>query len=164
MLIMPTNSAAVNSINVNSTNVNPINVNTGNAASPRTLRGPSRPASFPPAEFLPSDPRVAEVLENGGLSFVQVDRNGRDIYLYQRLSRDGQPLKDEEAKRPPRYKITAVGLLVCFCTCQSYRTSHEPCKHIRALTWELTGQARAAEKARTLEKARTGGMGEVSCG
>lgn len=96
------------------------------------------------ADFLPVDPRVREVLENGGFTRERVDRHGRVIYSYERVSRDGLPLAGAEAKRPPRYELPTLGILVCFCDCLAYRTSHEACKHVEALTWWLTGQGGGA--------------------
>lgn len=106
------------------------------------------PADLLPADFLPADERVAEVLENGGFTLEKPRLFRQELYSYERVSRDGLPLKDEEAKRPPRYEMAAVGLLVCFCTCRSYRTSREACKHMKALTWWLTGQARTIAAGR----------------
>lgn len=90
------------------------------------------------ADFLPSDPRIREVLENGGFTQERVDRHGRVIYSYERVSRDGLPLIGAEAKRPPRYELPTLGILVCFCDCLAYRTSHQTCKHGEALTGWLT--------------------------
>lgn len=91
--------------------------------------------------------RVHEVLENGGFlsrpRTIRAAKAGVDVYEYQRLSRDGQPLEGAEAKKPPVYILTAWGTLGLSCTCPWSRKNKAICKHSVALTRALLGLSMA---------------------
>ena len=94
------------------------------------------PASAQATAFLPGETKVSEVLENGGFTFVK-RKDGSEVYEYERISRDGQPLKGKEMTRPPRYTLVRWGSMILRCTCDAARGTSAPCKHQRALAWWL---------------------------
>ena len=84
--------------------------------------------------FPHTDPRVEEVLNNGGFLWIGYSKDRGEIYRYVRTGREGQPLSGKEAKTPPVYTLSVWGILPMRCTCQDFRCRDgRQCKHMTAL-------------------------------